>query len=147
MIIRPARTNEQDALFRIWDDAVRATHHFLSEEDRAFFSSLVRDQYLPNASFWCAVDEADLPLAFLGMTGDRIDALFVAPHAHGQGVGRALVTHARKIAPGLSLDVNEQNEGAVAFYQRLGFQVIGRAETDDSGRPYPLLHMRLEEGA
>ena len=40
------------------------------------------------------------------------------------------------------LDVNEQNPEAIAFYTRRGFEVIGRSETDDAGRPYPLLHMR-----
>lgn len=41
------------------------------------------------------------------------------------------------------VDVNEQNEGAVGFYRRLGFEVYDRSERDGQGMPYPLLHMRL----
>ncbi len=29
------------------------------------------------------------------------------------------------------------------FYEHHGFEVIGRSELDDAGRPYPLLHLRL----
>jgi putative acetyltransferase len=38
--------------------------------------------------------------------------------------------------------VNEQNDAARAFYERLGFQIVGRSDLDDAGRPFPLLHMR-----
>jgi len=33
----------------------------------------------------------------------------------------------------------------VGFYLRMGFEVVGRSELDDFGKPYPLLHMRLRE--
>ena len=41
------------------------------------------------------------------------------------------------------VDVNEQNASAVDFYTRRGFAVVGRRDSDDEGRPYPLLHLRL----
>lgn len=146
--IRPSRADDVEALYAIWEAAVKATHDFLSPEDFTYFSDLVRTQYLPAASFWCAVDgEDDKPLGFLGMTETKVDALFVAPERHGQGLGRLLLDHARTQAAPLTLDVNEQNAGAVAFYRRMGFREIGRSQTDDAGRPYPLLHMVLKEAA
>jgi len=39
--------------------------------------------------------------------------------------------------------VNEQNLQGVGFYLHMGFVETGRSETDDQGRPYPLLHLRL----
>ena len=44
--------------------------------------------------------------------------------------------------PVLTVNVNEQNASGAGFYQRLGFEVIGRSPVDDAGRPYPLLHLR-----
>jgi putative acetyltransferase len=129
------------SLFRIWRDAVEATHGFLSAEDLEFFTGLVRDRYLPAASFTVAVDEEDRPIAFLGMTGAKIDSLFVAPERHGRGIGRCLLDHVRQAHPKLGVDVNEQNEAAVAFYERMGFRRVGRSELDDSGRTYPILHL------
>ena len=145
--IRKARSDDRDALFAIWESAVRATHHFLSEEDCQFFAAMVCDEYLPTACLWCAVDADDRPIGFLGMTGNRIDTLFVAANNHGAGIGSALIVHARRDAPHLLVDVNEQNEGAVAFYRHMGFRPVGRSPLDDSGRPYPILHMALQEGA
>ena len=40
--------------------------------------------------------------------------------------------------------MNEQNVAARGFYEALGFAVVGRSPMDDTGRPYPILHMRRE---
>ncbi|MBD5243790.1 MAG: GNAT family N-acetyltransferase, partial [Barnesiella sp.] len=32
---------------------------------------------------------------------------------------------------------------ALNFYQARGFRIIGRDETDEAGRPYPILHLSL----
>ncbi|WP_207462739.1 acetyltransferase [Azospirillum sp. SYSU D00513] len=146
LTIRPSRPEDRDALFGIWLAAVRATHDFLTEEDIAYYAGQVREAYLPQAEFLVAVDGADRPVGFMGMTGAKIDALFVDPSRHGQGVGRALVSQARSRVPVLEVDVNEQNGRARAFYERLGFRETSRSELDDSGRPFPLIHMALMEG-
>jgi putative acetyltransferase len=53
-----------------------------------------------------------------------------------------LIEHARSLHDGLTVDVNEQNQAAVCFYKACGFVVERRSELDDTGRPYPLLHLR-----
>ena len=88
------------------------------------------------------MDAEDRPLGFMGLTGSNIDALFIDPAAHRQGIGRALVEHAGRGGGPLTVDVNEQNEGAVGFYLAMGFALAGRSPLDDQGRPYPLLHLR-----
>ena len=124
---------------------MRATYLYLSEADIDFFSGLVRTEYLPHAMLWVAVDEADQPVGFMGLTEDKIDALFVAPEQHGKGVGRALVAYARRMAPNLSADVDEQNEGARSFYRRMGFWEVGRSERDDRSRAFRIIHLVLED--
>jgi putative acetyltransferase len=143
--IRPARLSDTDTLFAIWLQAVRATHLFLSEADIDFYSGLVRTEYLPEALLWVIVDDADQPLGFMGMTEDKIDALFVAPEQHGKGLGRALVEYARRMTPKLSVDVNEQNEAARSFYRHMGFREVSRSERDDQGRAFPIVHLILED--
>jgi putative acetyltransferase len=49
------------------------------------------------------------------------------------------------MAERLTVEVNEQNSAALAFYRAQGFEIVGRSVTDRSGLPYPLLH--LEESA
>ena len=72
--------------------------------------------------------------------------LFIHPAARGQGAGRRLLTYAVDSLGATTLDVNEQNEQAVGFYLRMGFEVVGRSECDGMGKPYPLLHLRLANG-
>ena len=118
-----------------------ATHDFLTQEDFAAIETMVRDQYLPLAEFWIAADENDEALGFMGMSGAQIDALFVHADARGRGVGRRLIEHAMALHPVLTVDVNEQNASGAGFYQRLGFETVGRSPVDDAERPYPLLHL------
>ncbi|GAB4542951.1 MAG: acetyltransferase [Parvularculaceae bacterium] len=138
---RPIAPADFEAVHGLWERAVRATHDFLSEAEIAEISAQVRDAYLPNAPLLLAVDGEKI-LAFMGMTGSHIDALFVDPAAFGRGVGRALIGEARKRGRPVTVDVNEDNPGAVAFYEKMGFERIGRSETDDQGRPFPLLHLQ-----
>lgn len=140
---RPSQPTDADRLFQVWHDAVKATHHFLSAEDFDAIAGDVRN-YVADASFWVIDDEVGQPAAFMSLTGAHIDALFVDPVAHGRGIGRALVVHARQFAENgvVTVDVNEQNEGAVAFYERVGFVAFDRSAVDDAGRPYPLVHLR-----
>ena len=120
---------------------VDATHHFLTPEDRQAIDAEVVG-FLPAATLDLAVDAADRPVAFMLLDGDRMEALFVDPDHRGTGVGRLLVQDALRRHPELATDVNEQNGQAVGFYERLGFERIGRSGQDSQGRPYPLIHLR-----
>ena len=139
--LRTSRADDAKALFALWDASVRATHGFVSEADLAMYAGLVRDYYLPQTSVLVAVDERDAPLGFIGVLGNRIEALFVHPERHGRGIGRMLVDDAKAKRRELYVDVNEQNAGARVFYERMGFRRIGRSRLDGCGRPYPILHL------
>ncbi|POP42973.1 acetyltransferase [Superficieibacter electus] len=139
--IRRSRHDEVDVLADIWCRSVDATHDFLSPAYRTELEELVR-AFLPEAPLWVAVTEQDKPVAFMLLTAQHMDALFVDPDFRGEGVGRLLVGHALTLAPELTTNVNEQNHQAVGFYQKLGFSVTGRSPVDDLGRPYPLLHLQ-----
>ncbi len=133
--IRRSRHDEGKKLIAIWRRSVDATHDFLSKEYRAELEDLV-SAFLPEAPLWVAVTEKDEPVAFMLLTGEHMDALFVDPTVRGCGVGKLLIEHALTLAPKLTTNVNEQNEQAVGFYKKMGFKVTGRSETDDLGKPY-----------
>lgn len=141
--LRAARAAERDVLFEIWERAVYATHDFVSRADLAMYSRLVRNDYLPKTPVTVAVDQRDAPLGFMGIMGNRIEALFVAPERHGEGIGRLLVESAlRRTGRGeLLVDVNEQNDSGRRFYAHMGFRPVGRSPFDGCGRPYPILHL------
>jgi putative acetyltransferase len=146
-LIRPASAEDLDLLVELWERSVRATHRFLPEEDIEFFRPLVRQELAAGSlDLWILADLADRPLGFMGLTANKLEALFLEPEHLGRGGGRRLVAHAQTLHPGreLLVDVNEQNEAAVGFYQALGFVVERRSPVDGLGRPYPLLHMRRE---
>ncbi len=127
-------------MVRIWRDAVDATHGFLASRDRIALDDLVAG-FLPTAPAWLAVDEDDRPLGFMLIEDGHMAALFVDPIVHGRGVGAALVRHGLALHPAMTTDVNEQNDAAVGFYERMGFCRTGRSETDGQGKPYPLIHL------
>lgn len=139
--IRMSKPADVTRLFEVWETAVGATHDFVAEADRRAIAELVRDQYLPNAILTVAVDDRDVPLGFMGMTGNEIDSLFVHADARGSGVGRALVEHACSEASTIRTEVNEQNVQGVEFWKHMGFRETGRSAVDRQGRPYPLLLM------
>ena len=141
--IRRSRHDEGEKLVAIWRRSVDATHDFLSKEYRVELETLV-SSFLPEAPLWVAVTEKDEPVAFMLLTGEHMDALFVDPTVRGCGVGKLLIEHALTLAPKLTTNVNEQNEQAVGFYQKMGFKVTGRSEPDDLGKAYPLLHLVYE---
>ena len=146
MPIRPARQSEHSALLALWERSVRATHTFLTEADIVFYRPLVADIFAGHSlEVWVLTDEADGPIGFLGLAGNAIEALFLEPAHLGRGGGRRLVAHAQELrGPALTVDVNEDNAAARGFYEALGFEVVARSPLDETGRPYPILHMRRQ---
>ena len=143
VMIRAPRPDERDTLVGIWERSVRATHHFLREDDIVSLRPLVGQELGSDAiEWWVLASSADAPIGFLGLVGNAIEGLFIEPEHRGKGGGRHLVAYAQRLRPGtLTVDVNEQNEEALRFYEALGFSVIGRSATDGAGRPFPLIHL------
>jgi ribosomal protein S18 acetylase RimI-like enzyme len=141
--VRLARPADRDTLVELWERSVRATHHFLRDDDVAALRPLVAAEVASETIGWWIAESAGEVRGFLAFANDTIEGLFVAPEHAGRGVGRRLVEHAQSLATGaLRVDVNEQNEAGVRFYEARGFTVVGRSPTDSEGRPFPLLHMQ-----
>jgi putative acetyltransferase len=142
--IRRAIPTDCEVLLDIWLRSVRATHTFVPEEDIQSMIPQVRD-YLVSSEpvFWVLCDDSGVIMGFMGMSGSKMESLFLAPEFQRRGAGRRLVQYAQALHAELTVDVNEQNAAARAFYEACGFVVEGWSELDEHGRPYPLLHLRL----
>jgi putative acetyltransferase len=141
--ITNAKKQDYQALIKIWEDSVKATHHFLPEEEIPKIRSLILNKYFDNVTLKCAKDKNSNILGFIGISSNKIEMLFISPSSQGKGIGSELCQHAiirHKIS---KVDVNEQNLMAKKFYEKMGFIVIGRSPLDEQGRPYPILHMEI----
>ncbi|GKX54478.1 GCN5 family N-acetyltransferase [Leminorella grimontii] len=136
--------DEYPALTALWERSVRATHHFLPEADILALRPLLLNDFLPQVTLRCTRNQRGEPTGFIGLSDDKVEMLFIDDACRGQRLGRALMDYAVNEAGIRKVDVNEQNPDALAFYQKYGFSVIGRSELDGMGKPYPLLHLVLD---
>jgi putative acetyltransferase len=141
--ITAIETEDFPRLIEVWEASVRATHHFLTEADIQFLKPFVGDGLAAVAVLAGVRDGDGQVVGFIGVDGAAVEALFIHPAWRGQGIGRRLLTYAVETLGATEVDVNEQNDQAVGFYRRMGFEVSGRSEEDGMGLPFPLLHMRV----
>lgn len=143
-MIRVAAEADYPFLIDVWEQSVRATHHFLPE-DYLQEIKLLLPAIFPSVPMYVYEDDAKQLLGFTGVADGKIEMLFLRPDARGKGIGKILLHYAMYILGAYELDVNEQNGQAVAFYLHMGFTVIERKETDGLGRPFPLLYMKYTQ--
>jgi putative acetyltransferase len=132
------------ALLLLWESSVKASHHFLDHTAIQELRPAVRESLREVAVLAVCRDESGQILAFMGVDGPRLEMLFAAPFAWGQGAGSRLLAWAIADMGVDETEVNRQNPRAIKFYEKFGFRIGGASELDGQGRPYPILRMRLE---
>ncbi|MGY3794875.1 acetyltransferase [Aquimarina sp. 433] len=137
--------SEYQEVVEVWESSVRATHHFLKEEDIIYFRPLILNTYLDAVTLRCIRNENKKIVGFLGVAEQNLEMLFIDPNYRGKKIGKTLLEYSIDQMEVIKVDVNEQNEQAVGFYKHEGFEVIGRSELDGTGKPYPILHMELRK--
>jgi len=136
---------EYENVVELWESSVRATHHFLKEEDIEYFKPLILNTYLDAVELRCIRNNDKKIVGFLGVADQNLEMLFIHPEYRGKRIGKALLDYSINHLNVKKVDVNEQNEQAVGFYKHCGFETIKRSELDSSGKPYPTLHMILKK--
>jgi len=135
--------NDYQRIIEIWESAVRATHHFLAEDDILFYKELIYRQYLSLVDLFGYYNDEGVLLGFVGIHKKNVQLLFIDASVRGCGIGKQLIQFAIKKRKIRYVDVNEQNQQALGFYEHMGFVTIDRFLTDDAGKPYPILRMQL----
>ncbi|GAL32128.1 histone acetyltransferase HPA2 and related acetyltransferases [Vibrio maritimus] len=143
MIVENVRPEYYAEMLDVWENSVRATHDFITEDDIAFFKPIIIEQAFPAVTLKCVKSDCGSILGFVGVHDSKIEMLFVLNEARGRGIGKVLLEHAIEHLHANKVDVNEQNPQATRFYERMGFKVTSRSPFDDMGKPFPILHMTL----
>ena len=117
------------SVMQIWLDTNIKTHNFISKEYWSANFGTVKN-ILPQAEIYVYENDTDNTIAaFIGLTENYIEGIFVREDLRSQGIGKQLLDHVKVIKPALSLNVYQQNVGAIRFYKREGFSI--RSETID----------------
>lgn len=106
-------------LGNIWLNANLDTHTFIDSFYWIDNYSNVLDS-LKDADVY-VYNENEQIVAFCGLIDNYIAGLFVKEEYRNKGIGHALIKHLQSEYDHLSLEVFEQNNRAVHFYESLGF--------------------------
>jgi putative acetyltransferase len=145
MSIQTITKNDYLELIGIWESSVRTTHDFLTEEEILELKPLILEHYFDSVDLRCLKTTNNNISGFIGVAESNIEMLFVAPEYFRRGVGKQLTMYAINRQDATKVDVNEQNPSAIEFYKSLGFVEVSRSPLDGQGKPFPLIHMVLDE--
>ncbi|WP_300643518.1 glutamine-hydrolyzing GMP synthase [uncultured Helicobacter sp.] len=134
--------HKQEALLTLWEDSVKASHHFLKQSD----IDEIRDEVKEGLSACEKLLIAECggePLGFIGCNGNKIEMLFVSSKYLNCKIGKRLIKDAIRDYLGfVEVDCNTQNSRAMSFYQKLGFEIFKESQKDSKGRDFPIAHLR-----
>lgn len=108
--------------------------------------NMLEKQQLEQGHTFLIAEETGEKLGFTGFQIDqepgktKIHKIYILPSAQGKGIGKKLIEAIKEIALeknqySLLLNVNKYNEGAIKFYEYLGFVNI-KSEVIDIGNGY-----------
>ena len=130
-MIRPLKTADLEAVAALWLAANLQAHAFIPAQ-------YWREHYRPVRGLLAQAEVyvyevSGVLQGFIGLDGDYIPGLFVQPGAQSRGIGKALLDFAKAGRPSLSLQVYQNNTGALRFYQREGFVIQDAGVDQDTG--------------
>lgn len=132
-------------LLEVWEDSVKATHTFLSNKEIENIKKYVPHTLKNIPYLIIAKNKNDIPVAFMGIDGQKLEMLFIKNNERSKGLGKQLLNYGIEKFNIKELTVNEQNPDAKGFYEYMGFRTYKRTELDEQGNPYPLLYMKIEK--
>jgi len=119
--INSIKKTEYTEVVKVWELSVRATHHFLKEEDIEYFRPLILNTYLNAVELRCVRNKEDQIIGFSGTADGSLEMLFIHPEIRGKGIGGILLQNAIEEHQVKKVDVNEDNHQALGFYEHYGF--------------------------
>jgi ribosomal protein S18 acetylase RimI-like enzyme len=134
-VIRRATREDVDAIARLYDRTFRTQTYLpvlhTPDEHRAWFAAQLRDH---EGWVW---DDGEIA-GFIVLTEHELLYIYLDVSRTGQGIGTALLEHAKRRRPGgFTLWTFQENEGARRFYERHGLRAIefGDGSGNEEGVP------------
>lgn len=131
-MIEQMQDSQIDEVMNIWLEATIKGHPFIEKEYWQANYEVVKTQYLPIAKTFVYKEEDKIQGFISIIEKSFIGALFVDVKTQGKGIGRALVAYCQSQYKTLELAVYVENERAVEFYKKQGFEVVIEQENEDS---------------
>ena len=119
-----------------------ATHSFLTHADIETIKLYVPHAIKAVPHLFVARENTGSIHGFLGISGQKIEMLFIATQYRGHGLGKKSIQETMSLYPITDVVVNEQNQQAIGFYEHMGFEVYDRSAIDEHGGTFPILFMR-----
>ena len=144
MILRPARPTDAGKTGAILSDFVDRTGwlpRIHSRAEEIGFCGKMIDRG------WVTLAKDGEVLGFLAQDGAEVTGLFVATHAQGRGIGKALLDHAKCGVDRLELWTFQANRGARRFYAREGFAEIAQSDGGRNDENLPDVQLEWSRGA
>lgn len=71
-------------MLKVWENSVRATHDFITEEDIEFFNPIIMEHAFPEVSLKCVKkNESGSIVGFVGVHEAKVEMLFVLNEVRG----------------------------------------------------------------
>ena len=99
-------------LLEVWEDSVKATHTFLSNKEIENIKKYVPHTLKNIPYLIIAKNKNDIPVAFMGIDGQKLEMLFIKNNERSKGLGKQLLNYGIEKFNIKELTVNEQNPAA-----------------------------------
>lgn len=133
--LRPARSTDAGRLGAILSDFTDDTHWLPRIHSRA--QDLAHMDDMIERGWVTVAQTAQNTAGFLARDAQMIHALYLCAKARNQGIGKALLDHAKSHQPNLELWTFQANTGAQRFYKREGFVEITRTAGHSNDEQLP----------
>ncbi|MGG4102882.1 GNAT family N-acetyltransferase [Paenibacillus lautus] len=138
MIIRRMTNEDLNDIIEIWLSASKEAHHFIPVDYWESKQRDMREVYLPMAETYL-IESAAHVRGFVSLVGDDLAALFIDTSRQNQGYGKALLSYVMDLREVLKLRVYEENQRAIRFYLKNGFEVYEDSLDHDTGQKEQIL--------
>jgi putative acetyltransferase len=133
VIIRQYKESDLDSVLDSWEMATRLAHEFMTDDFIAQERKNVEEMYLPNTDTWVAEIGNEVK-GFIALMGNEVGAIFLQPHCHGKGIGKALMDKAQELHGDLEVEVFKKNTIGRDFYSKYGFEPLEEKLHEPTGQ-------------